>query len=79
MDSYTLEEAERIQKCFLDKFGIETTLQKKRVCSLGIQRYKLYIGVEAYPKFYKLVYPTISEIPYMMNLRLPTPNPKYVK
>jgi hypothetical protein len=73
MDSFTLDEIQHIQQVFREKFSFETTLQKAGVSKNNTPQRRLRVGVSQYPHFYSLVYPIVSQIPSMMEKKLPIP------
>lgn len=73
VDNFLEDEILQIQQVILDKFDIQTTIQKAGYSKTGNPQKRLYVGAYEYQKFYEYVNPIVSQIPSMKTKKLPLP------
>lgn len=71
LDSFTRTEVIFIQMAIFLNFGIKTKYQLAGKSISGKIQHRIYVNTVNYPKFHKIVYPIISQIPSLHKLKLP--------
>lgn len=71
LDSFSPEEALHIKECFAEIFNLETRIHRAGKSKSGKLQHRLCIPSKSYPTFHKLVYPIISQIRSLHELKLP--------
>jgi hypothetical protein len=74
INSFSREEGQRIQQALYNTFSLDSRLNLSRPSrERVIPHHRLYFGAKNYQRFYEIIFPTVSQIPWMLTNKLPSP------